>query len=231
VWRTGTNNRNLFQIAPILHHGAYHQLKEDSGKYFRLGLIFALVILILFLQSFKHWQRRPVLPVVPEAVLVLTVEDVPVTTQTVRRPAPPLPVVPVPTDEVSVPVESTIEKTELDFTAMSAGTDSGHGEATGQGQGSGETAVVVPPRPIADVFPEYPPGEKKKGVQGEIELTLLVDESGKVQNVQVVRNTTQSAVCEAATVDAAYQTRFLPARNGQEMVAVWIHKTYKFSLD
>jgi len=234
VWRTSSTGRNLFLIAPVLHTGAYHQLKEASGKYFRLGVIFALLFSIIFFQSFKQWQKHAVLPVVPEAVVVLNVEDIPATVQAAGRPVPPLPAVPIPSDEPSLPADLTIEKTDLDFSPQSAVSDSSSGSDAGYGSGQGSRTgaiVVLPPRPIADVFPEYPVGEKKRGTQGEIELTLLVDDNGRVQNVQVLRNTTQSLACEEAAVQAAYQTRFMPARSGQEPVAVWIHKTYKFSLN
>ncbi len=90
---------------------------------------------------------------------------------------------------------------------------------------------IAPPRPIADVFPEYPDNERKKGVKGEIELSLLVDETGKVKNVHVVRNSTNSKACEQSAIQAAYQMRFMPAKKNKKYVAVWVRKKYKFGLD
>ena len=84
---------------------------------------------------------------------------------------------------------------------------------------------------IAEVFPEYPVSEKKSGVQGVIELALFVEKDGVVTNVQIVKNSTLSKKCENSAIQAAYKTRFLPAKRKNEKIAVWINKIYKFGIN
>ena len=150
----------------------------------------------------------------------MIVEDVPITKQGSKRRRPPRPVVPIPVEEPTVPEDLTIEPTEIDFSLTPPDMPFGDG-----------FAAVVPPRPIADVMPEYSKREREKGVEGEIVLSLLVDESGKVQNISVVNNSTKSSLLEQSAIDAAYQTQFSPAKKNKKYVAVWIRKTYKFYLN
>ena len=149
------------------------------------------------------------------------IENIPITRQGVKRKAPPRPVVPIPVEEPSIPEDLTIEPTELNFEAS---------PLSNMPEGDG-FFTVTPPRPIADVFPEYPATEKEKGVEGEIELSLLVDEKGKVKNVHVVKNSTNSKICEESALKAAYQTQFIPAKQNKKYIAVWIRKIYKFGLN
>lgn len=203
-----------FHTAPILTSGEYIRLKQASRLKIEKSLVIVLSFFILFFQFFKRLNVHPSPPKLPEVVIFMEFEEVPITRQGVKKPKPPRPAVPIPVEEPSIPEDLTIEPTELDFTEALPDLPEGEG-----------FFALTPPEPIYDVFPEYP-----KGVEGEIELSLLVDEQGKVKNVQVIRNTTRSKLCEQAVLKAAYQTLFNPAKRRDKYVAVWIHKTYRFGL-
>jgi len=161
------------------------------------------------------------LPVVQPKEVILLLEDIPVTRQGVPRPKPVRPAIPIPSEEESLPEDETIEPTDLDQ----------YFNLPPLPEGVGGSAAIIPPRPIAEVFPEFPERELKKGVRGVVELALKVDERGVVVDVYVIRNTTGSKTCEQAAVQAAYKTRFIPARRGSEHIVVWINKIYKFSAE
>jgi len=209
-----------FRIAPIIKSGKYIQLKKAFYLNFKKSLLIILSIFIILFQLSKKFDI-PVKPLeLPDEIIFMSIENIPVTKQGVKRKAPLRPIVPIPVEEPSIPEDLTIEPTELNFDASPPNMPEGDG-----------FFAVTPPRPIADVFPEYPASEKEKGVEGEIELSLLVDEKGKVKNVQVVKNSTNSKICEESALKAAYQTQFIPAKQDKKYVAVWIRKIYKFGLN
>ncbi|RMF58816.1 MAG: TonB family protein, partial [Calditrichaeota bacterium] len=70
----------------------------------------------------------------------------------------------------------------------------------------------------------------KKGVHGVVKLSIHVDEKGRVTEVVVVENTTGSEKCAQAAVDAAYGSRFYPAKEGNKAVSFWISQPYRFDL-
>ena len=217
-WRREILGR--FCIAPIINTGEYNNLKQLFRKNIEKSLLIVLTILIIIFQLSKRWDISGNPIEIPDVVIYLIVEDIPITKQGVKKPRPLLPTVPIPVEEPTVPEDLTIESTDIDFNMQLPDMPAGDGFFS-----------IAPPRPIADVFPEYPDSEQKKGVKGEIVLSLLVDETGKVKNVQVVKNSTNSKVCEQSALRAAYQMRFMPAKKNKKHVAVWVRKTYKFGMD
>jgi protein TonB len=154
--------------------------------------------------------------------VTINVEDVPLTRQSRRPQPPPKPTVPIPSDEENIPEDVTIEETELRYTTIF---DFSPGSAP-----PFAGIKITPPRPIAWVFPEYPEDEKKRGVQGEVKLSIHIDEDGKVTEVVVLDNTTGSQKCQQAAVAAAYGSRFYPAKEGARTIDYWITQPYRFDL-
>ena len=219
AWRRNFRQLHPFYVAPLTRRASLEESRQRYSLRVKKSLVLVLLLLIGIFQVWKRWPQTEVVPELPEVNVYLDVESVPITRQGVRKPPPARPVVPIPTEEPTVPEDLTIEEPKQQTTGL---------ENLPEGEG---LEAIVPPRPVAEVFPEYPERERKRGVQGEVELMLLVDERGTVQNVQVLRNTTGSKLCARAAVQAAYQTRFVPARKKGRFVAVWIRKTYKFGLN
>ena len=209
-----------FCIAPIIKTGEYKNLKNLFRKNIEKSLLIVLAFFIIIFQLSKRWDIAGSPIEIPDVVIYLNIKDVPITKQGVKKPRPLLPTVPIPVEDPAVPEDLTIETTDVDFDLQLPPMPEGDGFFS-----------IAQPRPIADVFPEYPESEQKKGVKGEVELSLLVDETGIVKNVQVVKNTTNSKVCEQSAIRAAYQMKFMPAKKNKKYVAVWVRKNYKFGLD
>ncbi|HLI79222.1 MAG TPA: energy transducer TonB [Candidatus Binataceae bacterium] len=72
-------------------------------------------------------------------------------------------------------------------------------------------AVAHPPEIVTYVVPIYPPKARAEGVQGRVLLSVVVDESGKVEdNIQIVDSI---PMLNGAAVDAVRQWSFTPARD------------------
>lgn len=75
--------------------------------------------------------------------------------------------------------------------------------------------------------PAYPPLAKQAGIQGRVNVQILVDETGKVISAQAVKG---SPMLTQAAVDAARRARFTPTRLGDQPVKVQGVITYNFVL-
>lgn len=92
---------------------------------------------------------------------------------------------------------------------------------------------VTPPAFNADYLqnppPRYPPLARRMGQQGKVLLRVLVSAGGTAARVEV-RQTSGSAMLDAAALDAVKGWRFVPARQGSEPVAAWVIVPVIFTL-
>jgi TonB family protein len=154
-----------------------------------------------------------------------------------------VPAIPIPVPDALAPVETVAVAQNVSpalDSANAGGTGlpgsswgtGGTGWGVGQGPGVGLVpVVVVQPRPLFETLPEYPSSARKAKIQGEIQLHVKVDESGKVVKVTVMQNTTRDESCAQAAVAAAYRTRFRPAQTQAGPDTAWVIRRYSFSLN
>lgn len=95
-----------------------------------------------------------------------------------------------------------------------------------------------PPRFMpAEVFPvctfmpapAYPEMAKMAGIEGTVTLWVFVSAGGNVEQVQLYNSSGVSSLDEAA-MNAAWNTRWTPARNNNVAAAVWTTLQYRFQL-
>jgi protein TonB len=184
------------------------------------GLVIALLFFILLVYISPHVRVSREEAIVPN--IIISVENVPVTRQALRKPPPPRPKIPVPSDDETIPEEVTIEETTLKNTYFFSDNTDGIPVLAG--------TTRIPAKPIGWTFPKFPEEDKKKGVHGDVKLSILVDSLGKVTEVEVLENSTGSARCAQAAVEAAYGNRFIPAREGNKVVSSWVIKIYSFDV-
>ncbi|HEV3076244.1 MAG TPA: TonB family protein, partial [Thermoanaerobaculia bacterium] len=107
----------------------------------------------------------------------------------------------------------TAEPAGRPATGEAAGGAGSRPSATGAGGASGGPAV--PPKLVSTPKPEYPPLARKLGVQGVVVLSVLVDEQGRVEDVQLLEGISQNVGINEAALQVARGARFSPAtRNG-----------------
>ena len=88
-------------------------------------------------------------------------------------------------------------------------------------RGSHSAKVIDLPKPA------YPELAKRAGIQGLVNVQILVDETGKVVSAQAVKG---SAMLTRAAEDAARRARFTPTKLGDQPVKVQGVITYNFVL-
>jgi len=201
----------------------FQKFKADFHSQFPINIRKALVITLAFfnLAVFLSPQIKLSIEEVVQPNIIINVENIPITRQTRMKPPPQRPTVPIPSEDETIPEDATIEETTLKYTNI-------FDDSPGVPVISGTN--MTPPKPIAWVFPEYPKEEKKKGVQGVVKLSIHIDNKGKVVEVIVLDNTTSSEKCAQAAVEAAYGSRFRPAKEGNRAVDFWITQPYRFDI-
>jgi TonB family protein len=101
-------------------------------------------------------------------------------------------------------------------------------ESTAAGPAAQAAARVSEPERIKTVPPRYPDELRQLGVAGRVMLRLLVDESGKVVDVQVTNQADERLGAVAAA--AARQWEYTPGRRDGMRVRMWVTEAVDFKL-
>lgn len=91
-------------------------------------------------------------------------------------------------------------------------------------------AVDVLPKVLNQPAVSYPPTAQEKGIQGLVEVSLLVSELGKVEKVNINR-AEPKGVFEGVAKANVLQWKFEPAEYNGKKVSVWLNQTINFVLE
>lgn len=162
--------------------------------------------------------------------LIIENVDIPETRQIKRPPPPPRPAVPIETESEDVPDDVTIESTDLDFD--DALVDLPPPPPPGSEEEEEEILefymVEQKPELVHSVAPVYPEIARKAGLTGKVFLKFLVDKTGRVSNVSVLRG---QEIFRQAAIDAILQFKFKAAQQNDKPVSVWMTQPISFRLN
>jgi periplasmic protein TonB len=106
--------------------------------------------------------------------------------------------------------------------------DNGNGDATGVGQSPLRPGGdLKPPTKLRHVAPAYPELARRAGVEGVVVLECVIDPSGHVADVKVLRG---HPLLEAAAVDAVGRWVYTSTRLNGVPVAVVLTVTVRFTI-
>jgi protein TonB len=94
----------------------------------------------------------------------------------------------------------------------------------------GSEEVDDPPRGLALRRPAYPASARRRGLEGFVTVKLLIDEEGRVQQVEVLEVEGHAGFRQAVT-RVANLWRFTPPRHRGRRVRVWAVKKVRFDLE
>lgn len=204
-------------------------LKLQYRRLIELGLVISLAITILFLQGYKKIKGQTTQKAVQ--LEALRVEEIPLTEQQRRAPAPTRPSVPIASEDEDLPEDETIEITDLDL-------DSEPPPPPPPPSDDEDMIVFVPydepPEPIGGyaaiqrnlVYPEI---ARKAGVEGRVVVYAQVDENGSVLRTRVVQSLGPNG-CDEAAENAIRSVKWKPAKQRDRAVKVWIAVPVEFRL-
>lgn len=179
----------------------------------KISVIFVHLALAVLFWAFQKFESSPTFLHTPVSIKIV-LEEIPVTNQEVRvhrveRPDP----------AVDISVNFSDEPEWPDSIPIFAGEGK-----TARGEG---TIVSMPFKQARILFENYPVLEKLQ-CRGKVKLLLLIDENGRVSDIEVIENSTGSPDCLEAAKIASLRSRWLPAMQGQSRVASWVEKVYVF---
>lgn len=121
------------------------------------------------------------------------------------------------------------------------GVDGGTGDATSKGTGAGvqsdlnkvftESEVESPAEKIGGPSPEYPEALRSSGVEGEVMVQFVVNESGRYESGTLKVLQSSNPAFTAAVKAALPQMRFSPARIGGHKVQQLVQLPFQFHLN
>jgi protein TonB len=114
---------------------------------------------------------------------------------------------------------------------MGEGQGDGLGEGSGGGTGGGPLRAgsgIEPPVVLREVRPTYTDEARRRAIEGDVDLEIVVDGDGRVGDIRVVRGL--GAGLNERAIAAVRQWRFQPARRRGTPVAVVVNVSVGFSL-
>ena len=90
--------------------------------------------------------------------------------------------------------------------------------------------LTVMPEMIKSANPEYPKDAKKKGIEGVVNIKVLILKDGTVKKALVHKSSGNQQLDDSA-LKAAYKNIFSPGMQDDRAVACWVSYNVKFELD
>jgi len=85
------------------------------------------------------------------------------------------------------------------------------------------------PQPVQQVPPKFPSRAKDRGIEGQVVLSLLINETGAIERMKVLESK-PPGVFEESAKEAVRQWRFTPATYQGKPVKVWVNQPVTFRL-
>ena len=180
-------------------------LKEHQEKSLAGVLLIFLVILLIYPRYSSH------LPQIGTGTHLFVSENIiPTTTQnTQNKPPPPdRPAIPIEAEEEDMAEDVTIDFEDISFSEL----------PPLPGRIGVPPKITIGPRLIKQVVPYIREKDKKKGIKGAINLSVEVDESGRVTDVLVLESSIDNKNIVRAAIEAAYKCLFIPAKRDSRNV-------------
>ncbi len=195
----------------------------------RYALLFSVIILIVLLLIFPRFVPKQFI----EKEISIEIEqfDIPQTQQFELPPPPSRPAIPVESESEDLADDVTIEETEFDeFLEWEA-------PPPPPSEGGPRVKFIPyddPPVPIGGyaaiqrniIYPEI---AQEAGIEGTVVVQAFVNKRGKVTETLILKGIPNTGLDEAAMV-AIRKTKFIPAKQRDRAVGVWISIPVNFRL-
>ena len=206
-----------------------HDLKLQASTVFEQSLALSLGLITMTFLTYQSFEVRAV--ELDHSFESIEMEEIPETVQLKKPPPPQRPQIPIATESEDIPEDVTITDTELDLDAPPPPPPPPPGARQRQEESPIFFAWEEAPELIrsTQVIPEYPPIARKAGVEGRVQLLIVVDEEGNVIDAQVVF-ANPPGIFEEAAIKAIMQWKFKPAKQRDKPIKVQMGWPIEFTL-
>lgn len=221
--------------------------KKRLGKNYRIHILINIIVVeFLLIGLFKYWPKIKTSSDVQNfapAEHPLILSDITITRQGGTPPMPPMPAIPVAVPNNTI-IKDPIPDLNLNNSLNLKGLPGNEGLG---GEGGGPPSIAsnpkVPPSVVKIVEPAVPPAAKKANIKVEIVVNFLVNTDGKVDKATITQiklynnDLKEYKVVKSigygipkATIDAAMQWRFRPARQDGKSVRAYTKHIFTFGI-
>ncbi len=203
--------------------------KDRYHRANQVALVVALLICIVVFQAFKRFESRPE-PLALRIEAIHTIE-IPQTVQEKLLPPPVRPAVPIESDSDEIPDDITIGESELRFDAIPAAPEPPVEEKPFSFPFVAYDESPQPRGGFAAIQKNliYPELARRAGIEGTVVVWAKISETGEVVDTRIIIPLGNSG-CNEAAVAAIKSVRWIPARQRDVPVAVWISIPIHFKL-
>ena len=208
-------------------------LHRQSPKIFSASIVVTIIAMGIVI-NVPFFQDRVIEAKIAPPPVIIHLQNIPETRQTVSAPAPKLGM-PLEIDDMLMPDDITIESTGLDMDAAVNPTPPAImmvEEIPGVEAVEDEIfeffAVEEPPERIEEVAPVYPEAARRTGIEGVVYVRALVGVDGTVTEASVLKGPVE---LRDAAIQAVLKTRFTPAKQNDVPVACWVQTMYRFEIN
>jgi len=205
-------------------------LKLRSRKVSEACFTIAIILQIGIFMAFMKFEAEEV--VIEEMASVFEIADIPETEQTKKPPPPSAPSVPVESEDEELLDDVTIEETEWEsfvFDEPPPAPPKIEEEEIPPFLPFEDQPKIIGGLPALQKLVKYPEIAKKAGIEGLVQILVLVNKEGVPIEFQVLKSLGNSG-CDEASIAAIKQVRFIPAKQRDRPVPFRIAIPIKFQL-
>ncbi len=200
-----------------------YEPEQDYPRDFQCALAVSLIFFIVLFLSVKSLEVKPYKP---KGEVETIVEPTPQELEQIEEPPPPpKPQLPV---EAAEGEEATEEAEDVEIAPTTEFNELEAPPPPKTEEVYEFYAVEIKPQIIKRVEPVYPEIARKASIEGQVFVKALVDETGHVIDVRVLKST--NPVFEAPAIEAAKQFVFKPGYQRDKPVKVWVVIPFRFKL-
>jgi len=91
--------------------------------------------------------------------------------------------------------------------------------------------IIQRPKPLSrkDWKTPYPPRAKKRGLQGTVELNVLINTAGNVADIRIITSSGHN-ILDKAAIKSVLRKKFIPGKRAMVPVEMWDQVAIKFEL-
>lgn len=206
-------------------------LHRHSPKIF-ISAIFISLVSVGIILSAPLISNKKVDKVIKTPPVIIQLENIPETKQTVTAPAPRL-AIPIEVADDIMLDDITIESTNLGNQEIPSAPPPVISAPKVEEKIAIEEIyeffnVEEQPKRLNEIAPVYPDAARKAGIEGTVFVRALVGRDGNVEKAEVLKG---PELLHEPAIKAALDTKFQPAKQNDTSVKCWVQMSFKFVLE
>jgi len=203
-------------------------LKIKQRKVLEASFAITMVALIVMFQIAKRFDMN--VETFDKADVIIEVADIPQTRQFHLPPPPVRPSVPIPTEENAIPEDLTIASTDLDLSEIPPPPAPPDDDGISIFVVYDEAPQIIGGMSALQKHLRYPRMAHIAGLEGIVFIKVLVGLDGTAERTEILRAKPANMGFEESAMKALKKVKWIPAKQRDRNIRVWVSIPVQFSL-